>query len=157
MIKNLISRLVDSIKALFEPVLKSKLFIKYLTSYFLILVVGAGISFLSYFLSIRVIEKEIANAHVNSLTQLRNVIDMKIKELEQIYIQVGFDERTILFMNFPDSQKGTSAERERKIRIGFLPAKCVPLRRGGIPSPDAPEKVRAGNVLPVPEGYREPL
>jgi two-component system response regulator YesN len=101
------AKFFQGMRTAFEHIPRSRLFVRYLTSYLLILAISVGISLVSYLSCIRIIEAEIARAHYNSLVQLKNIVDTRIMELEQVYIQVGFDERTLLFMGFPDSDDPT--------------------------------------------------
>jgi len=60
-------------------------------SYLAIVCVSLITSLTAYFLSVRVIESEIAKAHHGSLQQVQALADGMLDDLKAVYIQVGFD------------------------------------------------------------------
>jgi len=87
---------------------KSKLFLKYLLSYVLIMIISLSISMIAYYFSVQVIENEIAKAHTNSLNQVKTVSDNLIKELEKLYIQIAFDQRLQMLMGLSSEMLPTN-------------------------------------------------
>lgn len=80
---------------------KSKLFREYLTSYLIIMILCLVIVLIAYNMSVKIIEVEITNAHYKSLIQVKNISESILKELEMLYIQIGFDEKIQMLMRLP--------------------------------------------------------
>ncbi len=59
----------------------------------MIVIVSLFIGVAAYYMSVKIIEVEITKAHEKSLVQVKNVSDNILKELEMLYIQVGFDDK----------------------------------------------------------------
>ena len=81
---------------------KSKLFIKYFRSYLVIVILSLFIGIVAYYMSVKIIEVEITNAHHKSLVQVKNVSDNILKELEMLYIQVGFDDKMQMLISLDE-------------------------------------------------------
>ena len=81
---------------------KSKLFSKYFRSYLMIVIVSLFIGVIAYYMSVKIIEVEITKAHQKSLVQVKNVSDNILKELEMLYIQVGFDDTMQMLMSLEE-------------------------------------------------------
>jgi AraC-like DNA-binding protein len=65
----------------------------------MIVIVSLFIGVIAYYMSVKIIEVEITKAHEKSLVQVKNVSDNILKELEMLYIQVGFDDTMQMLMS----------------------------------------------------------
>lgn len=77
----------------------SRLFSKYLLSYLAIVCISLLMGVVTYFISIRVIDAEIAKAHYGSLKQVQKLNDAILNDLKAVYIQIGFDQRIQFLMS----------------------------------------------------------
>lgn len=71
---------------------KRSIFSTWLKSYILILMVPIFITTFAYYQAVVIIEKEVNKAHATSLKQLKQVVDNRIREVEKLAIQLGWNE-----------------------------------------------------------------
>jgi len=77
---------------------KSKLFMKFIGSYLLILLIP--LLFATVFIyrnAVNNLQGEIEQSHLNQLTQTKTVIDGRIKELSEIASRISYDQRLTPF------------------------------------------------------------
>ncbi|AJS60328.1 helix-turn-helix domain-containing protein [Paenibacillus sp. IHBB 10380] len=73
---------------------KSKLFLKYFWSYLFILIIPlVFITLFIYGNAVTNLRAEIERSHLNQLTQTKNIIDDRIKEMSDIASRISYDER----------------------------------------------------------------
>lgn len=79
---------------------KNETFLKYLFSYFLVILISIVISTAAYFISVQIIQDEIDKAHYNSLNQVKRIVDDRLSEVSKLYLQIGLDQRIQMAMNY---------------------------------------------------------
>jgi two-component system, response regulator YesN len=77
----------------------SRLFSRYLFSYLAIVCTSMLMGVVTYSISVRVIESEVAKAHYGSLKQVQKLDDSILNDLKAVYIQIGFDQRIQFLMS----------------------------------------------------------
>jgi two-component system, response regulator YesN len=78
------------------------IFLSWLTSYILILLVPLIIITFAYREAMDVIESEINKAHSASLKQLQQVIDGRLRDIEKLSFEVGFNDKNISVLHLKD-------------------------------------------------------
>ena len=71
--------------------MKRSLYSKYMFSYLLVIIIGISITTITSFLSRDIVISEVSEAHYNSLNKVKDMVDSKLMELDQLYIQIGLD------------------------------------------------------------------
>lgn len=75
------------------------LFFSWLFSYLLIILITIIISIFAYGVSLNVIRSETNRAHMESLNQVKQVIDSKISDIQRISVEASLNERINSFVN----------------------------------------------------------
>ena len=76
---------------MFKNFRKKSLYSKYMFSYLLVIIIGLSITIITSFLSRDIVVSEVSEAHYNSLKKVKDIVDSKLMELDQLYIQIGLD------------------------------------------------------------------
>ena len=83
--------------------MKRSLYSKYMFSYLLVIIIGISITTITSFLSRDIVISEVSEAHYNSLNKVKDMVDSKLMELDQLYIQIGLDAtiKEAMYMDVP--------------------------------------------------------
>lgn len=82
---------------------KQSIFSTWLKSYMLILMVPILITTFAYYQAVVIIEKEVNKVHATSLKQLKQVVDSRIRDVENLAIQLGWNEMSKEVMYIQES------------------------------------------------------
>ena len=77
----------------YKPKKHKGIFLSWLSSYLLILLIPLTISIFAYTQSIYIIETEINRANSASLKQVQQIIDSRLKDIEKLSVEIAFNEK----------------------------------------------------------------
>jgi len=80
----------------FKHILKMRqVFIVWLLSYIIVLLVSVSISFGIYIETVRIIEQEISRANLSMLEQVKQALDSRLKDVDRLAMQIAFNSRIL--------------------------------------------------------------
>lgn len=91
-----------------EKIFKNKLFINLIFSYIIVLIIPLIICFLVYMQTIKINEKNAKEGNLVSLKQIRDITDLKLKEIDNTAKQIALDTRILNLVNLEKLEEGSS-------------------------------------------------